>query len=126
MLKKLEKIVVRVTTKHSSWIRRRAWFCFTTTPSCVKVNKEQKEQIIQDNYLKIITKWTAFKQWIENEQKTEEIINRIKTEENAEQPISSKFTKMEIIEKLIEKWLIKWQDFNEDARSEDLLFLLNS
>lgn len=115
----MSKIVVRITPGHPTGIRRRAWFKFTTNPVSIEVDKNQLKEIKQDKYLKILTKWTAFEQWVVNFKKKEEaIIDTKKDEWNEVVKI--------IIEKLLEKWLIEGVDFNKDAEEKDLMLLLNN
>lgn len=118
----MEKIVVRLVANHPTGTRNRAGFTFTENPSVVEVNESQLEAIQNDQYLRIITKGTAFLQGMENPQSPKG--SEEGDDEGGDEGVD--MTKAQIIEKLIEKGLQEGVDFNKGAKKDILLQLLNA
>lgn len=133
-MEELTEIVVRLMPNHPTWHRNRAGFTFTTDPIAISVTKEEYEAIANDKYLKIITSWTAFEQWLENEveiPKTDVVLDKPKdVEPNEDKPKDDKnlekLKKKDLIELCKKKGLKPWIDFNWNTPNQNLIDLLNT
>lgn len=103
MSEKKTTIVVRLHANHPSGQRYRAWFKFGMIPTEVEVTDAELKMIQEDNFLIIVTAWTALQQakkswkYVAKEPKSSEVIAEVKTIDD--------FTKKELLAKLEEMWI---------------------